>query len=737
MSSKATEKHLSMARRAWKGSVRHMCAQRAFLRGSLLEYLLVFILFTVLTILYTNFIAFHITTQLFATTGDATAGFLWLNFADPNLSPFLSHTDYVNYPFGEQLGGPSFITYTALWLPLRFLSFFFGPVAGLNLTMFGGFIGAALSMYWLMKRLTGSVSVSLFAGFATAFVPYALYNSSAHLAYIFSIVFIFMLASFIALWSRPTKLRALLFSLSIAFAFYTDGYYLLLGSVMVVGLSVSGVVYGLLTRFTWRDYTKRLKALLLSAALLVVFIFPIAYVQVTQGGQVQKTLDSNRSNIEGEIKEYRAKIIDFIIPAENNPFFSGNQDLASVHATRNTSSNTGESTNYIGFTILVLMAGGSVLMFVWLFLRKRSSLNTIEKGTVRRFMLVGTIGLVTIPLFLAFMLSPEIHVLGHTIPLPGRFMIEHNIALWRVMSRFFVPLHVIMVLFAGLSLWLTLTSYKLMGTIKKQRNIIGALVVALLTIILAFEYATTIYRPSFDFTKIAPGYLWLRDQKDISVIAELSAVDPLDGRAGQYVTAQIVHRKKLVNFKEPSDKRLTNTLGSLDNPETIDWAYQRGAQVVVVHDAMCDPVGWGVSIYKDENDPKNRMCIYRIDRPATPDKLFIRFGQGFNPSPNQKDQSSVVLSKGTATMDVTDDSFEQAGKGSAQLTTQLAGLEGSRWSMKQEDKVVGSGVIEGDSIAIDITIDATKPIILHIDRPDSQVVKLGEFTLIRSKVTSL
>jgi len=733
---------MNRIRKFLKNFVTFMQLYRPFLRGNYMEYLIVFLVFTVLILLYTGSVALNMTTQLFASQGDATAGFLWLNFADPGINPFLSPTDYVNYPYGESLGGPTFIAYTALWLPLRFMSFLFGPVAGLNIVMYWGFVSAALASYWLLKRLTGSVSVSLFAGFATAFVPYAMYKSSGHLAYIFSYVFVLIVAGFIGVWSRPTKLRALLLAGSIALAFYTDGYFVLLASVLVAGLCLSGILFALISRMRWHEVWRRIRMLVLSAVFLVGMLLPIAFVQISQGDKVGEMLSSARSSIRQEIKEYRANVVDFILPAGSNPFFQNSSDFHAMHASKNNRSNAGESTNYIGFILIFFSVVGAILALVWVFFRRHSSLKRIDKHTRDKFLLTTCIAVCVVPLMISFMFSPEVYVLGVRIPLPGALLVHFDISLWRVMSRFFVPLHAVIAIFAAFSLWIVLKIIIRKRLTSRWGSVVSVGVVAIFGILLAGEYATTVHSDPFDFTKVAKGYHWLKEQKNIDVIVELPVVDPLDHRITEYITAQVVHGKKMVNMKEPSNMRLTDTLGFSTNEETIDWAYQRGANAAVTHGDRCNAVPWGQLVFRDDKDVKKAMCVYMITSPPSMDELFVLYGEGFTHSPNQPDPSVTVFNKGRATLYITKDNFKKDSlEGHAVfegiLTAGSGNVLQTQWIVRQQGATVYKGEIKSGETPFAIEVDTSLPVEIEIKPTDGHTVGLGEFTIMKAEARRL
>ena len=69
------------------GVKKMLTEKRGFLNGSILEYLIVAVVFLAATISAMNFIPINgIDSKVFTQgPGDATSGFLWLNYADPSL----------------------------------------------------------------------------------------------------------------------------------------------------------------------------------------------------------------------------------------------------------------------------------------------------------------------------------------------------------------------------------------------------------------------------------------------------------------------------------------------------------------------------------------------------------------------------------------------------------------------------------------------------------------------------
>ncbi|MET1033308.1 MAG: hypothetical protein ABWX94_02310, partial [Candidatus Saccharimonadales bacterium] len=704
------------------------------LQGSIAEYLLVLLGYITVAGILTKGVIFNLGDQIYATVGDATAGFMWLNYAEPGLSPILSSTDDVNYPVGEVVGGPTFVAYYAIWIPMRILSYLFGPIAGLNLVMFIGFVGAAMAGYWLLKYMTRNVGIAAFAGYAIAFTPYALYKSSGHLAYIFSAVFVFILAAFIALWRRPTIWRGILFAAAIALAFYTDGYYVLLASVMVLACVFGGILYGVLSRYKINDYMLRLKSLLIALGALIVFLAPLGLTQILQGDQVKERLTGARSSISTELISYRSNVIDFLLPSEYHPLTENNVEFRSLFNHKIQRSNNSESMSYVGYVVMALAAFGLAIMGVWVFFRKSLSIQKSDRG-LQYFTLIGCVTIVAVPLMLSFMFSPNVMVLGYNIALPGQLFIDYDLNLWRVMSRFFVSLHVILVVFAAMSLYVI---YRYIvprkNNVSRTRKVIAYSIITFSIIFTAYEYYTDIPTRPYSFSKDMPYvYSWLKEQKDIEVIAELPLVDPLDDKTAGYVTSQIIHNKKLINFKDPSDVRLNAALGDQNNQETIDFIESRGADVILIRADACTSYSWGDIIYREKNPDKRGAltCVYRLKDDKV-DDAFVVYGKGFTPSPNAPDQSVAVFSAGgKGSMYITGPDLKMSLKSDIKLFAKLGNHTNERltWSVYQSGKLLKSGAVDsGKESPIELIVDGSKGD-LQINVGGKSPIQLGQVTL--------
>jgi hypothetical protein len=278
-------------------------------------------------------------------------------------------------------------------------------------------------------------------------------------------------------------------------------------------------------------------------------------------------------------------------------------------------------------------------------------------------------------------------------------------------------MHIFFVVFAALVLNVI---YRYVMKDRKKWLRIG--LVMFVIVFTAFEYLTTYNTPSFDFTKMPSGYYWLKEQKDIKVVAELPMVDALDGMTGQYVTAQIVHGKKLVNMKEPSVDRLNNAIGGDDNPEAINLAYDRGAQAVITHDQKCltQPV-WGKLLYDEsKHDSRAKLCIYLLERPVDSDNDFVLFGDGFAYTPvrvKPYEQSAKIAAQ-TSSFEVTDQNFHNL-SGTVRVSTQLRYVSNlpldTIWKVSQDGVVLAKGETTDRNTKITFSADASKPVMLLVE----------------------
>lgn len=711
-------------------------AYRKVLRGSLGEYLVVFALYLFCMLLITKGALLHMSSQLFTGVGDGTAGFLWLNATDHTLNPFISHYSSTNFPYGESTTGLTLMSYIAYWFPMRILSALFNPFIALNVVMYAGYSLAAMSMYLVVKRVTGSRSVSFIAGFAAAFVPYALIKSAGHMSYIFGGIFTLIIGAFLAFWPRPTIKKAALLGLLMGVSLYFDGYFMLIAIVLSVALVLSGLAYSFFTRGWALAWSKILRLSLVAVGVFSLLAAPIIITGLVASRQISSSLASNRSPIANEMKAYSAAKLDFVVPQANSLLWGNNKKIQALIQEKNQRSNGSENTNYISPVLYVISIVGAVLLIHRL-LWPRCSKLLLSKGEVQTVSLVGLVSLFAAILSLSIMFSPEIVVFGVRIPMPGQLLIDFNISYWRVPSRLFVLYNIAIVLWATVSTWLILCRLE-NARCGAVRKIVPVLVVCGLLTFVVLDYATIFKSRPLNMNKFPSALYWLRDKKDIDVVAFLPLTDPLDMRTGYYATAQIIHEKNVVNFKNPSSSRLNNALGSAGNGEVLNLLRLRGVDVVLFQstNSSCENNKIGTTVAESDMtvydmekqiSVPGKLCILELAKTDQEvDWAFVVYNtDDFSPSPNAPDQSDTAFRGGIGRISLTKDDLSSRIDGRVSLTGLvriMPTVKGSGWEIWQNGHMLASGVF-GDKYTsrFSVVADGSSDVEFHINTPNYQL----------------
>lgn len=599
--------------------------QRELLKGSIAEYCIAAIVFVIAAIFYTNGVIFDGDSRLFiGEPGDGTAGIVWMMAADRDGSPSFGYTNDVNYPYGVNLGNPLQITSLLISVPLWIITRFSSPFMGVNIMQLIAYTMIALATYFLMKRLTGKWYIAVFAGFAATFFPYHLFKSVVHIGNIFSWVFVFQLATFLYMWRHPSWRSSAFVAIATAAGYYTDGYYLLISSVFALTLMLGLFMAGTLLRRSKSFFADLTKYGMAAAGMTLLLALPIIATQLQSGSQINGTLERSQDTIKQELKVYAATKLDFLLPPQGSLLFGGQSWHQQLLLQKSHRSNPAESNLYIGYVVLVLSAIG-VLMTGGLLMAKKGRRWLLSQGESSSWLVVLTSGVVvSAPIMLSFMAPDRIFFLGLEIPSLAGILTDH-IALWRVLSRFILPLHILLVVYASFVL------YILIGLICRHRKSTAGICIAVAALLMCMlEYATCIYRPGFDLRNMPQVYTYIRNQEDITTLAELPLQDSPIEVSGYYATAQYIHGKKLVNnHVSRYNVGQFSALGDEQNPETIDFLRLRGADAVVVRAKHCHEVDWGTLRYAEKIDlhsplhtplfyapsGNDHLCLYKLAPP--------------------------------------------------------------------------------------------------------------------------
>ena len=305
---------------------------------------------------------------------DSTGGIAWAQWAGGNDFEW-GQTEKSNFPFGEKLDKPQFITSTFFIGMYKIFSVLTTPICGLNLIVLVGYMSTGLLMFGLIRWLFKRFDIAIFAAYAATFVPFHTIKAESHINYIYGSTFISLIWAFLWLLSKPTYIKAVVLGLVSSIGFYFDGYYILLSALLIIGLFGGQLLAELFKIIMGRKklHTElvksinRLKYTIVAGLILCVALVPILLVYKASGDAISQSLATVRSNIKAETLIYGARPIELVLPAANNRLMPrGYADfrMELVHG-----SNLSESTLYAGLVVLILSTIGTVALIY----KKKSS----------------------------------------------------------------------------------------------------------------------------------------------------------------------------------------------------------------------------------------------------------------------------------------------------------------------------------------------------------------------------
>jgi hypothetical protein len=402
--------------------------------------------YLVFTVYYMGGAITNCSVELLAFPGDHTAG-LFSFYSIDKADPWWGHTDAYSYPYGESLWQPYHITSQVPFVSFWVLAKLFGPVCGFNLLVFIGFMSAALVTFGFVRWLFGRKEllynlVAFLAGYAVVFTPFMQRKAGGHIAYLFAGLLVASVWLFLKFWRKPRPLWAVLFGLSVAILGYIDGYFVLLGGVLIGSVLVATYIYELLFKGkSFRDLWQRTKLILLSGGVVAVCLMPIAYVQLHYADQIKSAISSLRDDIMREAQEYGARPYDYLLLNPEHPLILpifGEDALRWI-----VSINTERSVIGVSKAILLLAIFMTVVVvYRW---RKKQRYARVELRYGPGFILL-TFGLVVVA---AFLLSMPPHI--GPIPTLTNAVIQFT-DVWRVFARLSVVVNMGLVVLASYGL---------------------------------------------------------------------------------------------------------------------------------------------------------------------------------------------------------------------------------------------------------------------------------------------
>lgn len=555
------------------------------------EFGLVTLFFGLLAALFMGPILFHFGSAVHGFWGDGTGGIIWLN--NLNLPMFGGFTDAVIYPYGDNLFRPDFITASLLVAPFWVISKIIGAIATWNLIVMLAFWLAGISMYYLIKRLTGSPQAALWAGVAFAYMPIHQYKAFGHIAYVLVFIFVFVIWQVINFINNPTKKNGLLLGLLTVLPFYIDGYFVLFTLILVgvpLFITLATAIYKL-SRNTVADFKALLRSLGVFLATSFVLLLPIAAFKVLYGAQISAGLATARGDFMSNVTVYTSRWYDFLVPIETHPVFG--TWATAFRQSHNHGSNTSEHTLYVGFVLLAL--AGWTVYFLWKN-RHTKRVKAFQDLTVNRTTLV--VLLIVAGFAFLITLQPFVTIFGVRVPMPSRILSEF-VQYWRVYARLIIIIQLILVIVASVGLAILLSRVQ---NKTKAWALVGLLIT--ITFFESLSFNPFQRQDIWYYNKLSTANQWLKKHKDINVIAVYPLVDQPNHLASLYTTEQVVHGKKMINSGTISANktRLRASIAGLNDPQTLSVLKALGVQAIMTHEIPDDRKVTGLEYRYGAND---------------------------------------------------------------------------------------------------------------------------------------
>jgi hypothetical protein len=671
------------------------------------------LVYLLLTIFYMGSAITNCTQSLMNFPGDNTAGMIAMFSVDGN-DPWYDRTNFFSYPYGESLGQPTHVTAQAVFLPFWLLSKLWGPICGFNLLQLIGFMSAALMMFafirWLLK---GREMVAFLAGFAVAFTPYLQITSGGHISYIFGAVFIAAIWLFLLFWKDSTWKRVTALAAVVALFGYIDGYFILLGGVLMAALVLSAIGFDFWTsgkKFT-PALNKRLKMLGGTLLVAIVFMLPIAYVQIKSASQINGLLADTRDSIQREAQVYGARPSEYILPNAMSPITSG---IFGTFYERDThGSNTSESILSLSLVMLALAIFFVVNVVITARQKGKQQLLNVRMSVP----FVTTLFVSVFLLALLFSFPPK---LG-PVTMPSYFLIE-TVALWRVLARLSVIVTIAMVILGACGLALLLQRIKV-----RSRQI---LICLLIFVVIFLEYLTFFpTRPVGSYNEVPELYKWLKTQQQYKEIAEYP-IDELGESSNPvfYNTYQRVHGKKLLNgiVKEQEPYFTRRALWDLRDPQAVPGLRALGIDFITIHAPTFPGSIEGLRFVHESSEAKlktgnqpNKVWGYAVE-PGKRANYLIATTEGFHAPIKESPIRETQVMGHRGVLGVMKVSNAQSQKRiDIVLHAQALDAAGQKIRITQSNTEVWSGTVPKQGTNINLSIDPKQELVITAIEPKS------------------
>lgn len=380
--------------------------------------------------------AIHPDTRIFGPIGaDLTAEIAYFHaLAVAHTPPFLPGTAHIfNAPEGRStqwaLNYSTLPSSTLLWLG----SMAIGSVATLAYWPILTFALSALSMFLLVRWLTGSWYAAVITGFAFGFWPYVFSGMNQPLGNEWMIV--------LAVWrmlvtiERPSVRNGLFAGAAMVLALMWVQYYILIVGVTWVLLTIAALVIAHM-RGQLKDAVR--------AHAVVVVLVAAALASILLVG-LSSNFAGEPTRAASEVVTYSARPLMYLLPDPNNPFL-GTLSKPIIERDFFSAGSTADYNEiYLGISVMVMAVVGGVILARDI--RRRGWRVALSDRAVLAAALLTFTALIA----LAFSAPPRVVILGMNIPMPIE-IVAHITTVFRTTARFAVIVMLGLCVLAGLAL---------------------------------------------------------------------------------------------------------------------------------------------------------------------------------------------------------------------------------------------------------------------------------------------
>ena len=494
-------------------------------RRPLLEAAAVIAGYTGLVVLLTWPLAAHFGDRVLGGGGDVfgTIGDLWRQ-AEHTGYHVTGATDIeiTGAPFGWEQGNGVNVQSALPYYPAYLATKLFGEIVAYNLVALSGLVFSGAAMYWLARRITGSVLLAAWAGFAFVIFPWHFEKAQAHASLAHLEGFPLLALALFAWYRRPRALSLLYVAGAVAVLWTTSGYYGVMALIVLAVLLPLAAWYHR-RRLGLRGAAGRLALVSGSALVLSVAIYGVASLGKARG-EIAPARDVT------DLAWFGARIWEFFVPSASSVVFD---DLTySYLTTRQHRSNLSETSLYVGWVTLVLALGFvAVTLARWRRVREE-----------RRFLCLAFSAMVVLAVL--FMPPHPISLGGVEIPSPAWLV-------WKAIPQFRVPTRWMPVLMLGLIVLAVLALVGLRGWLAGRLRVPRAQTIAtagLAVVVGALSFVELSTAPPAASVRVGvtPEYQLLA-RAPSGILVEYPLGGAGEGVTSDYIFWQRYHERPLLN----------------------------------------------------------------------------------------------------------------------------------------------------------------------------------------------